>query len=158
MNETTLINALANAIHDDATLIAWCIDTYGHRHKVYKGIDARKPPSPESDYPAVNISMERKKEGYSLTAREHEVIISGGLYEENLKINASEYLIEYEFVENLIMFANYVKDAIVATDLGLLEISEYEVLYDSITFFPSIKFEMYFVFRERYYQGDNPFD
>jgi len=158
MNETTLINTLINDIHDDATLAAWCTTNYGQHHKVYKGIDERNPPDPTAGYPALNVVIERKKEGYDLDAREHEVVISGGLYDADAKSVAREYLIEYEFSENLVTFARYVKDIVKAASVGTLEISELEIFYDDITFFPSVKFEMWVTFTEQYYQGDDPFD
>jgi len=158
MNENTLINTLINDIADDQTLSSWCAATYGRRHKVYKGIDERNPPDPTSDYPAVNVTFERQHEGYSLEQREHEVVISGGLYDADFKTRARDNIVEYEFSENLADFANYVKDVIKASSLTGLELSELEIFYFTIEFFPSLKFEMYATFTQQYYQGDDPFD
>lgn len=158
MNETELTNALANAIHDDNDLVSFCQVNYGRRHKVYIGIDYRDPPDPETDYPAINIEFDGKREGFGQDDREHDVVISGGLYEAGLKTLARDNIVEYEFTRHMADFVNYVKAAVIGTDVGQLEISELEILYDNITFFPALKFEMHILFREAYYQGSTVFE
>ena len=156
MNITTLLHNVANAIHDDSSTQAWCTTVYERGHKVFIGIDRRKPPA-ESDYPLVHVFQVRKSEGYELESQEHVLGVTCGIYDDDSRTVIRDRLTELESIEYIETFRKYVETAVVGAELSTMRIDELLIEYEVIDFFPFLLAHMEFTFVHDYSSGDDVF-
>lgn len=157
MNILTLLNSIRNAVHDDAAAQAWCTTNYARNHKVYVGIDTRKPPN-EDEYPIVHIFLISKLGGYELEIQDHVIGVTCGIYDDDtITVAGKANIVEYEGIEHIEEFRKLVEDAIVGADLSNLRVDVLNIEYETVEFFPFFLASMEFKIVHDYAQGDDPF-
>lgn len=154
MNITTLINAIRDAVKDNAAVSAWCTTNYSVAHNVYKGVDTRQPPA-SSSYPLVHIFPVAKSLGYGLESEDHIIGVTVGLYDATQTTTGT--LIEMEGIDNLEAFRKLVETAIVGAVSSPRFIESIEVEYETIEFFPFFLANMEIHISDRYSGGDDVF-
>jgi len=158
MNITTLMDAVRNAVHDDAATQSWCTTNYSRKHKVYVGVDARKPPA-EADYPIVHIFPLGKSVGYDLDQQSHVISVTCGVNTTaTVTVTGKVNIIEMQGIAHIEAFRKLVESAIVAVIPSNCQIATLEIEYETIEFYPFFLANMEFTITEEYYQGDGVFD
>lgn len=157
MNMTTLLHSLRDAVHDDSTLQTWCNAQYSQAQHVYVGVDERKPPE-DSDYPLVHLFPVRKNGGYAVSAIDHIIGATCGIYNSSMATTGKANAVEYQGIEHIETFREYVENAIAAVDTGDIFITSLSIEYETIEYFPFFLAHMEFVFSDALSMGDGAFD
>jgi len=158
MNMNTLLASLRNAVHDDSDLQSWCASNYSRNHKVYVGVDTRRPPA-EDQYPLVYLYPVAKRGGYGLGTQDHVIGAACGLADEDTRaVSGKTNLVELAGVQHLRTFRKYVDAAILGAELGDLTAGSVEIAFETLDFFPFFLATMEFTFTNEYAQGDDPFE
>ncbi len=153
MDMKTLLKSVKEAIHDDGDTQAWCSVNYSRRHKVYVGVDRRKPPD-EDDCPLVSVFPIGKIAGMELEVMDHMIGVSCVLYDADTETVARDYLVEKEIIGNLIDFTEYVREVITGLSLTGLSVNQIDTEYEVIEAFPYMVASMEVKLSHDYYQGE----
>ena len=156
MNMTTLLDAIRDAIHDDAAVLAWCDAAYTRAHRVFVGVDARHPPD-ENMYPLVHVFPVSKTGGYEVVTQGHQVAVTCGIYEAADRETSKDYVTEKLGVSYLEAFRKLVETAVVGCDISDHRIDRMEVEYETLEYFPFFLCNMTFTIVWDFAQGDDPF-
>lgn len=154
MNISTLINSMRDAVSGNAALSAWCTTNYSQTHKVYIGVDTRKPPA-SSDYPVVHIFPLGKSMGYELEAENHVIGVNVGVYDDDSTTTGN--VIEMEGVANLEAFRKLVETAFIGAVTSPQRIERIEAEYESLEFFPFFLCGMEVHVSDEYFGGNDAF-
>jgi len=151
-----LTRSIATAIADDATVTAWAQANYSRDHEVFTGIDIRKPPDPETQYPGVSVYPDSKAVGYDLPKKRHEMGVSVGINNAGTTSGGSDNLTESTGFVHLETFRKLVENVVfgiwvVGTDE--IEVGSTNIQYDVIDRFPNFFADMSWVLTEQYFQG-----
>lgn len=158
MNMITLLTTLRDAIHDNSATQTWCTANYTRNHKVYVGIDTRKPPA-EDQYPIVHIFPVSKIEGYELEEQEHGIGVTCGIYNEDIRtVSGKTNVVELEGIQDIESFRKLVETAIIGASITDIRIDSLNTDYETIEFFPFFLAGMDFKFVHEYAQGDGVWD
>lgn len=157
MNMNTLLTTLRDAIHDNSATQSWCTSNYSRNHKVYVGIDIRKPPA-EDQYPIVHLFPMTKLEGYELEEQEHGFGVTCGLYKTGTRTTGKTNVVEYTGMQDIESFRKLVETAITGTSIADIRIDSLNIDYETIEFFPFFLANMDFKFVHDYAQGDGVWD
>jgi len=156
MNMITLKDTLRNAIHDDSDTQTWCTAQYGRNHKVYVGIDLRKPPG-KDDCPLVMLAMDAKAEGYALSEQNHVFGVVCELYNSSEAATGKANVVEYQGVDHIETLRQYVLAAIAAVIPAGFFLQTVETEFSQIEFFPFFDVAMILKISTIYSQGGDPF-
>jgi len=157
MDSNTLFETLRNAVHDNAAAQAWCLATYGQKHKVYDGIDIRNPPN-EDQYPIVHMFPITMSGGYDSEQAEYEIAVVCGIHDATAAADGTRANIYvYEGRENIETFRQKIEDALTAAIPSGYRLSELSVDYETIEYFPFFLAAMRLLIVKEYYQGDSAF-
>jgi len=135
MNITTLITNIRNAVHDNSALSAWCTTNYGRAHKVYIGVDTRKPPD-NSAYPLVHVFPMTKSAGGG--NQDLIVGLTCGIYDADTRtVTGYTRVVEFEGVQNIEAFRKLVETAALTAvlDNGYW-FADLDIVYETVEFFP----------------------
>lgn len=155
MNMTTLKNLLRNAIHDDSDTQTWCTTQYTRNHKVYVGIDTRKPPN-KDDCPLVMLAMDGKTEGYALDEQDHFFGVACEIYNSDLATTGKTNVVEYQGIDHIETFRQYVLTAVAAVIPAGFFLQTVETEFSQIEFFPFFDVAMILKISTIYSQGGDP--
>ena len=154
----TLKDALRNGIADNAATKTWCQTNYSRDHKVYVGIDLRKPPG-EAAYPLVHLFPTAKTVGYAAMQSVHCFGVACGINDTTiLTIPGKANVVEYEGVEHIEEFRKLVETAFVAAIPSGVRAERMEAAYETVDEFPFFFALMTFDLAHDYVQGDGVFD
>lgn len=135
MNINTLIVNIRNAIHDNAALQSWCTTNYSRAHKVYVGIDTRKPPI-DDQYPIVHLFPLSKTIGGG--NQNHAIGVTCGLYDDDVRtVTGKANVVELEGVQNMESFRKLVETALLTAPLDNGHwVDAIDITFETIEFFP----------------------
>jgi hypothetical protein len=157
MDGSTLFETLRNAVHDNAVAQAWCLATYGQKHKVYDGIDIRKPPA-EDEYPIVHMFPIGISGGYDLEQAEYEIGVVCGIHDSTAAVDGTRAnLYVYTGRKNVETFRQKIEDAVTGAIPSGYRLSELSIDYETIEYFPFFLAAMRLLIVKDYYQGDDPY-
>ena len=161
MNLKTLLNAVAQAIHDDQDIQSWAAVRYSRRHKVYIGLDSRNPPG-ETDCPLVTVFPMGKVAGMELDSMEHDLGVTCVLFDDEEKVVTRDNLVVMESMGNLLDFYDLVRLAVIGLtasgeSLADLDLNVMDLEIDTIEAFPYITASVEFKFDHEYYQGESDY-
>jgi len=138
MNINTLLNDFSEAVAQSSTIKAWTQANYTADHKVYVGMDTRKPPN-KDDCPYVAIYPERKQIGQHQREKHHEIEVVCCIHDDTSRTHPGiSNLIEYTGVQNIESFRKLVETCIAGVDIGNATLSLVSVDYEMIESFPFI--------------------
>jgi len=158
MNMTTLMDAIRNAVHDDSATKSWCSTNYSRNHKVYVGVDTRKPPG-EAEYPLVHIFPLSKSVGYDLEEASHVISVTCGVHTtDTVTVTGKDNIVEMQGVSHVEALRKLVETAIVGAMPAGCTIDALNIEYETVEFYPFFLANMEFTITETYYQGDGVFD
>lgn len=80
-----LLEAVRSAWVNDATMNAWCLETFGREHSVRIGIDDENPPNPDTDYPIVAVTDIRQVRGDSIREISWELEFGVGIVQRDIE-------------------------------------------------------------------------
>lgn len=151
-----LTRSIATTVANDATITAWAQANYSRDHEVFTGIDIRKPPDPETQYPGVSVYPDAKAVGYDLPKKRQEMGVSVGINNAGTTSGGADNLTEATGFVHLETFRKLVEDVVfgiwvVGTDE--IEVGSMTVQYDVIDRFPNFFADMSWVLTESYFQG-----
>jgi len=157
MNIITLLNAMRDAVADDADTKTWCQAQYGSDHQVLVGLDRRRPPEAESDYPLVHLYPGMETEGYELEEETVVINASCGIYDTANLSGLSDNITQMQGIGNVVAFRGYVRAAIAGASLGSVFIHRIESLYDTVEFYPAFIVTLRITIGAPYSLGGDPF-
>jgi hypothetical protein len=139
MDLNPLVNSCKEEIATDAELASWCNTNYGQGVKVYGNFDERRPPG-EADCPCVAVFPNTKKYG----GREYTDVIEFvcTLYDEAAGVHPGiDNIVDYAGVKNVEAMRKLVLAVIAAVieASSASRITEVNVEYDTITYFPFVQ-------------------
>lgn len=156
MNIITLLHNSRDAVADDSATKTWSLLNYNREHQVYVGVDVRKPPE-EANYPMAHLFPINKAMGYDLTAQNHGIGATCGVYNEKTVATGKNNVTEFAGVEHINSFRKLVETAIIGVVVYPVRIETINVEFETIEFFPYFLATMELRLGHDYSQGDNPF-
>lgn len=156
MNIITHLHNVRDAVADDAAVKAWCQSNYSQDHKVYVGVDTRKPPGAD-DYPLVHLYPVSKAEGYSITRQGIIIGATCGIHDSTMLSTGKANVVEYRGVSYIDELRNLIRAAILSVDYGAYD-PDINTEFETIDFFPFFLANMEITFSGEYTQGGTVFD
>ena len=158
MDINTILTNIRNGVADDSATKVWTQATYAKDHKVFVGIDLRDPP--RSEYcPDVSIYPLKKSSGDNSVTKDHHFGVGVRIYDDTQATPARANIVEFNGVQRVESFRKLVETAIVTAveTTTHLFISEMEVTYEAVRFFPYFLAEMEFTAQEPRCLGESAF-
>lgn len=155
MNIYTLLTTLRDAVHDDSNTQTWCTAQYERNHKVYVGIDTRKPPG-EDEYPLVHLFPISKQGGYDAERLEHGIGVTCGVHNATAATTGKANVVEYVGMEHIETFRKHVETAIAGAVPTGHDLVRFEADFDTLDFFPFFLATQEYIIGKDLYQGDDP--
>ena len=155
MNITTLLDTLRDAIHDDSATQTWATTNYTRNHKVYVGVDTRKPPDTD-EYPLVHLFPTGKTGGYELERTDHVIGCTAGVYNAGSRTTGKTNAVELTGMADIESFRKLVETAIAAAIPANHTLEVVAVEYETVEFFPFFLATMEMTISHDYAQGDDP--
>lgn len=136
MNINTLINNFAETVAQASAIKTWTQANYTADHKVYAGMDTRKPPK-KDDCPYVCLYPVQKHVGQHSREKHQEIEVVCCIHDTTTRAHAGiTNLTEYTGVQNIESFRKLVETAIAGVDIGNATLSVIAVDYEMIETFP----------------------
>ena len=157
MNILTLLHNLRDAIADDINIKTWSQTNYTRDHKVYVGIDDRKPP-PVSEYPIVHLFPINKISGYELAAQDHGIGATCGIHNEGTTNTGKTNAFELTGIIHIEEFRKLVETAIINAAVWPVRVEALNIEYETVEFFPFFLATMEFKLAHDYCQGEDVFE
>jgi len=152
--------AIRNGVADDAYIKAWCQSNYGWDHKVYAGIDDRKPPG-KTDCPYVYLFYESKRAGYRLEQKEYNIGVITEIYKEGYtSVAGKANIITYTGMLHNELFRKLVEVAVISAIKGFFDgyaVDQCDSVYEDSEPYPYFRTYMGFSINRDYYQGSDVF-
>lgn len=86
MTTAELIEQIKTALSSDATLTAWCQQTFGKSQTVCIDVDENNPPNPETDYPIIVVASIQHARGDSSRELCWELEMGVGVVNETIEV------------------------------------------------------------------------
>lgn len=83
MTTTEVLQAMSNALADDAALNSWCTAQFGKAPSVFLGIDENRPPA-EEDYPVIALVGVEQARGQDRRELEWRVFLGVGVVNDEI--------------------------------------------------------------------------
>jgi hypothetical protein len=156
MNVITLLHNLRDAVADDTATKAWCQTNYSRDHKVYVGIDDRKPPA-DAEYPLVHLFPLTKTAGYELASQDHGIGATCGVHNETTTATGKANAIELTGIIHIEEFRKLVETAIISAADWPVRVASINIEYETVEFFPFFLAAMEIKLAHDYSQGEDVF-
>lgn len=88
MTTTEVLQAMSNALADDAALNSWCTVQFGKQPSVFLGIDENRPPA-EEDYPVIALVGVEQARGQDRRELEWRVFLGVGVVNDEIAQSGS---------------------------------------------------------------------
>lgn len=83
MTTTEVLQAMSNALANDAALNSWCTEQFGKAPSVFLGIDENRPPA-EEDYPVIALVGVEQARGQDRRELEWRVFLGVGVVNDEI--------------------------------------------------------------------------
>jgi|GEM_PF-5978548 len=165
MNILTILDEYTNSIALDKDIKMWCLNNYSQAHRIFNGVDTRRPPG-KTEMPAIHLIPVNKQVGWELESIPHTMGVICEIYDENKTTETIDDVIitKYTGINNIEEFRKLIENCIQNVDVGAnsdlenLRIDEIKIDYEAIEYFPFFRAFMEISFIKDLYQGDDPFE